>query len=481
MKDDGWATVLDPAELPRVLERFKASIESGMPWDDTFPIRARDGQFRWHLSRALPLRDKNGEIQIWFGTNTDVTEQRRLAEERKELLEGERAARTEAERASRLKDDFLATLSHELRTPLNAILGWSQLLEQGGGGTAEVQEGLSAIARNARIQTQLIEDLLDMSRILTGKFRLDVRPLRLEEVIDKAIESVMPAALAKEIRIEKILDTAAGPMLGDAARLQQAVWNLVSNSVKFTPRSGRVQVILRRVSSHVEIVVSDTGAGIAPEFLPYVFDRFRQADASTTRRTGGLGLGLAIVKQIAELHGGSVSATSRGANAGSTFAICLPVSLAQPRDAVDPDADAADLDRSEYRPKLDGLTVLVVDDEPDARQLARRILEEYGAKVQTAASANEALTSLLQRRPDVMISDIGMPEMDGYELMRRVRGLPADQGGQVPAAALTAFARSEDRRRALMAGYQSHVVKPVDTLELATVVASLAGRTARQR
>jgi signal transduction histidine kinase/ActR/RegA family two-component response regulator len=392
-----------------------------------------------------------------------------------QLFRAAEDARADAEAANRMKDQFLATLSHELRTPLNAIFGWARILRSGRTEPSTVAEGLEVIERNAKVQAQLIEDLLDLSRIISGKLRLDVQSVNLVDVIGAAIAAVRPAAEAREIRLRTILDPLAGPINGDPARLQQIVWNLLSNAVKFTTRGGQVQVVLERVNSHVEISVADTGIGIKPEFLPYVFERFRQADASTTRKHGGLGLGLSIVRQLVEMHGGTVRAKSPGDGQGATFAVALPVALAHHRsDArapVDPPHEPALADAT-----LDGVRVLVVDDEHDARELVRRILARSRAIIETAGSAPEALDAIARRPPDVLLSDIGMPEHDGYDLIRRVRerGL---SGKQLPAIALTAFARPDDRRRALVAGFQTHVAKPVDPEELVAVVATLLGRT----
>ncbi|MEO8163763.1 MAG: PAS domain-containing protein [Betaproteobacteria bacterium] len=403
----------------------------------------------------------------------------KAAEERKRLLENERAARTEAENANELKDEFLATLSHELRTPLNSILGWSQVLKMGAN-EKDIQRGLDAIERNARIQAQLIEDLLDMSRIVSGKMRLDIQSVEPISVIEAAIETTRPAAEAKGIRIEKLFDPAAGPIFGDPGRLQQIIWNLLSNAVKFTPKGGKVQVLVARVNSHIEISVADTGIGIKPEFLPFVFERFRQADASTTRTFGGLGLGLSIVKHLAELHGGTVWVKSSGEGQGTTFVVHLPrpvVHRSEDGDRVHPTTPnvAAAFKHSD----LSGLKVLVVDDEADARDLVRHVLAECDAEVYTASVAEEALALIQSERPHVLVSDIGMPNVDGYELLKRVRALGVAKGGQLPAIALTAFARSEDRTRALRAGFLVHVSKPVEPSELVATVASVAGRTGK--
>jgi signal transduction histidine kinase/CheY-like chemotaxis protein len=388
-------------------------------------------------------------------------------------------ARREAESASRSKDEFLATVSHELRTPLNAILGWAQLLLTSDVDVEKTRRGLETIARNAKLQAQLIDDLLDVSRIISGKMRLDVRALDLVPVVDAALEAIRPAAEAKQIRLRRVLDPLAGPVAGDPARLQQVVWNLLSNAVKFTPKEGLVEVRLERVNSHVEIIVADNGPGIAPDFLPHVFDRFRQSDASTTRRQGGLGLGLAIVRHLVELHGGTVRAKSPGEGHGSTFVVLLPLSIVHMTSAdgqrVHPRAEADGPDcEDDATLNLKGIRVLVVDDEPDARETMQQILEHCDAEVRTAASAAEGLQALQEWQPHVLLSDIGMPGEDGYGLIRQVRALPPERGGRTPAAALTAFARGEDRRRALMAGFQMHVAKPVEVNELAAVVASLA-------
>jgi len=406
----------------------------------------------------------------------------RSAEERKQLLESERAARSEAERASSMKDEFLATVSHELRTPLSAILGWSRVLRFRKMSEADTQKGLETIERNAHSQSQLIEDLLDMSRITSGKLRLDVQPIEPVSFIEAAIETLSPAATAKGVRVEKRLDTTAGPMMGDPNRLQQIVWNLLSNAIKFTPNGGKVQVVLERLNSQIEITVSDTGVGITSEFLPYVFDRFRQEDASTTRHFGGLGLGLSIVKRLVELHGGSVRVHSPGEGRGANFIVSLPLMVHRNLTNGDwlhlrtPSAAALEFKRSD----LSGLRVLVVDDEEDARELIKRILIECDAEVFTASNAREALALLEAERPEVLISDISMPDIDGYELLRKARLLEEAGGRKIPAIALTAFARSEDRTRALRAGFLVHVSKPIEPSELVASVASVAGRTGRR-
>jgi signal transduction histidine kinase/CheY-like chemotaxis protein len=407
---------------------------------------------------------------------------RRGEQERDRLLTMAEAARRDAETASRSKDEFLASVSHELRTPLNAMMGWAQLLQMTRGDEQKLDRGLGIIVRNAKLQAQLIDDLLDISRIISGKMRLDVRQVDLIDVIDGALEAVRPAVEAKQIRLQRLLDPLAAPVAGDADRLRQVVWNLLANAVKFTPRDGRIEVRLERVNSHVEILVADTGAGIAPEFLPHVFDRFRQYDGSITRQQGGLGLGLSIVRHLVELHGGAVRVKSPGLGQGATFAVTLPVAIAQ-IDAVDgervhPRAGSPQPPEGEAAIALNGIRVLVVDDEPDARETIRHVLEHCQAEVLAVGSAAEALSELPRFAPDVLLSDIGMPGEDGYSLIHQVRKLPPEQGGRIPAVALTAYARSQDRRRTLIAGFQMHVAKPVEIQELAAVVSSLA-RTRR--
>jgi PAS domain S-box-containing protein len=444
---------------------------------------------------AVPVLSRSGEVigGLFFGHAQPavfneraerlvqgIASQAAVAIDNARLYEAEQTARAQAERMSDMKDEFLATLSHELRTPLSAILGWSQVLRRRKVEEAELHQALDIIERNARVQTQLIEDLLDMSRITSGKVRLDIQPLQPISFVEAALETVRPAADAKGIRVEKILDPAAGPISGDPSRLQQVVWNLLSNAIKFTPKDGKVQVVLQRVNSHIEISVADTGIGIKGGFLPHVFERFRQADASTTRKHGGLGLGLSIVKHLVELHGGTVGAHSMGEGRGTTFTVHLPLTAVQrsadgerrhhPRTAKDAPQD--------YRlANLAGVKVLVVDDEPDARDLLSRVLTDCGAEVLTAASAREALELVQKERPHLLVSDVGMPDVDGYELLRQVRALGEAQGGKLPAIALTAFARSEDRTRALRAGFLVHVSKPVEPSELVATVASVTGRT----
>jgi signal transduction histidine kinase/CheY-like chemotaxis protein len=405
----------------------------------------------------------------------------KAAQERNLLLENERAARAEVERLNEMKDEFLANLSHELRTPLGSILGWAHILRRLSKDQPDLRQGLETIERNARAQAQLIEDLLDVSRITSGKVRLDIQPIAPIAFIEAALQTVKPAADAKGIRVQTLLDPGAGPIHGDPARLQQVVWNLLSNAIKFTPKDGTVQIVLQRVNSHIEISVADSGIGIKPEFVPHVFERFRQADGSSTRRYGGLGLGLSIVKNLVELHGGTVRAASDGEDRGATFAVHLPLTAVQ--------AGAAGGEKRQH-PRglpsalpefkaidLSGIRVLVVDDEPDARNLIKRVLGDCNAQVAVAGSAREALLLIESEKPHVLLSDIGMPDMDGYELLKRIRALRNANEARLPVIALTAFARSEDRTRALRAGFLLHLSKPVEPSELVATVASATGRT----
>ena len=479
-----WTERVHPDDLARAAATWHRSITTGAPYVTEFRVQRADGEYRWFLVRALPIRDPAGIITRWYGTCTDVHDQRALLEQNAQLLESERGARAEAERISRVKDEFLATLSHELRTPLNAILGWTQVLRGDPANSEDLEAGLTTIERNARAQTQIIEDLLDMSKIISGKVRLDVQPLQLDQVVAAAVDTMQPAAALKGIRLQTLFDPQAPPIAGDPNRLQQVFWNLLSNAIKFTPKGGQVQVVFARVHSHLEVSVADSGEGIAAEFLPHVFDRFRQQDASTTRRHGGLGLGLAIVKQLVELHGGSIQVESAGPGRGTTFTVSLPLSAVQPAsDPADPahrypHSGGAPLCIPAERLNLAGLKVLVVDDEADARTLVQRLLEDHGAVVQGAANVPVAVALLQTLRPDVLVSDIGMPGEDGYSLIRQLRALPPERGGQTPAIALTAYARPEDRLNVILAGFQMHMSKPVEVAELLAAVASLAGRAA---
>ena len=442
------------------------------------------------LVNAVQREHGDGKRRLVRITVFDATDRRQyerellLARRKAEAAtETERAAREQAEQAGRAKDEFLAMVSHELRTPLNAILGWVQLLRQDYGSDEGLAEGLAVIENNTRVQVQLVDDLLDMGRIVSGKIRLDVQPVELAGVVEAALETARPAAEAKGVRLQKVVDPGV-VVSGDPGRLQQVFWNLLSNAVKFTAKGGFVRVVMGRVDSHVEVSVVDNGQGMSPEFLAHAFERFRQSDSAGTRKTKGLGLGLSIVKELVEMHGGSVRAISEGEGKGATFVVQLPLTVLRPQGAegerVHPRAAVAEKALDVAGVSLGSLRVLVVDDQPDARDVLRRVLAGCGAAVATAASAEEALQVIESFGPDVLVSDVGMPDQDGYELIRRVRML-GGAAGRVKAIALTAFARLEDRTRALLAGYQMHVVKPVDPRELVVTVASLAGRVAAPR
>jgi signal transduction histidine kinase/ActR/RegA family two-component response regulator len=423
---------------------------------------------------SLRARDRQYQVR------QHLVEQEHAQQRIRESMDSERAARNVAEQASRTKDEFLATLSHELRTPLNAILGWTQVMRRSRDLRSDAPNALNVIERNARAQAQIIQDLLDMSSIISGKIRLDVQRLDLASIIAATIESIRPAAEAKGIRLQIVMDPMAGPVRGDPNRLQQVFWNLLTNAVKFTPKQGRILITLARVNSHLEVEVADNGEGIDPGFLPYVFERFRQGDASSTRHHGGLGLGLSIVKQLVDLHGGQISAGSGGKDLGATFRVMLPLMVTSvetlepgvPRDHPRQAANVANLAHMEEI-DLSGVKVLVVDDEPDARALIERLLSDCNAVVVTAASVADAITALARESPHILISDIGMPGEDGFALIRQVRAT-VDQNVAIPAIALTAYARTEDRIKAIQAGYQMHLAKPVEPVELLAMVRSLA-------
>jgi PAS domain S-box-containing protein len=445
----------------------------------------KDGTTFWANVTITALRDDAGQLLGYAKLTRDLTDTKRVeafeasTQEHEEMLDAERSARVTAQRSARLKDEFLATLSHELRTPLSAILGWTQVLLRGPSRNPDEQRrAVEVIDRNARAQVQLIDDLLDLSRIMTGKLRLDLHQVSFSSVVEAAVDSARPAAEAKGIRLKAILSSGKDIINADSARLQQVVWNLLTNAIKFTPKEGQVQVVLQRVNSHVELSVSDTGIGISSSYLPHVFDRFSQKDSSSTRAFGGLGLGLAICKQIVELHGGVITAASQGEGSGATFSVQLPLSIAH----LDEQGAARTHPTTETHqgemlslPRLDNVHVFAVDDEPDARDLLRTVLEDQGATVTTFASAEDALAALKMSKPTVLVCDVGMPKTDGYQLIRKLRA-EESRSGRTPALALTAFARAEDRKRCLIAGYQAHLAKPFDVGELVLVIADLVGR-----
>jgi signal transduction histidine kinase len=429
---------------------------------------------RAHDELEERVRARTGELATAnTALRAEISERVRIERERLALLEREQTARAHAESVNRMKDEFLATLSHELRTPLNAILGWAHLLTTGKADDATTQRAIGVIRNNALAQSQLIEDILDVSRIISGKLRLNLAPLSLRAVIEEALDSVTPAAEAKCIAIARHLDEVEA-ITGDKDRLQQVFWNLLSNAVKFTPRDGRVTVRLSRTGDDAIISVEDSGIGISPDFLPCVFDRFTQADGSATRRHGGLGLGMAIVRHLVELHGGTVCAFSEGENRGTTFTAALPMRVAVPEESPETFDTPLESNVSEPLPSLDGIRILVVDDEADSRGFLSALLQEHGATVRVAGSTGEAIDIFTAGPPDVLVSDIAMPGQDGYDLIRLVRDLAPHDGGRTPAVALTAYVRAEDADAALTAGYQRHIRKPVIVSELIGAVAALA-------
>ncbi|MGH8218894.1 MAG: hybrid sensor histidine kinase/response regulator [Steroidobacteraceae bacterium] len=460
-------------ELQRAAEEGSATNDRWLRRKDGSPIFATG-----MTSRAV---DPSGHVIGFSKVLRDRTAWKLAQDERDMLLESERKARQEAEAANRLKDEFLATLSHELRSPLNAIVGWVHVLRRHTEASPEIARGLEVIERNARAQTQIINDLLDMSRIMTGKVHLDVRPVSLNKVIAAAIEAIRPAAEAKSIQIALELAPDIDQLRGDSNRLQQVMWNLLTNAVKFTPVGGSVRVAANRDDAHAEVSVQDTGIGIRSAFLPFVFDRFRQADASTTRPYGGLGLGLSIVKNLIELHGGSVRAKSAGEGQGAAFIVRLPLPAADAtteiiaQRAVPPPAWSL-----EALPKLTGVTVLVVDDEVDSLMFCGRLLEDRGAKVLLAVDAQQALEALRTECVDILVSDIGMAHEDGYCLIAQLRAFSDERAARIPAIAVTAYARAEDRQRLLLAGYQMHIGKPIEPQELIAGIASLVGVMGRR-
>jgi len=447
-------------------------------YDIEYRVEGKDGSEVWVSAKGRGLYDPDGDVVGMLGFVQDISVRKRNEEMLFEQAVANERLYRQAEESSRLKEEFLATISHELRTPLSAILGWTRMLRLGQLSKENELKALDTIERNARAQAQLVDDLLDVSRIITGKLRMDVRPADPNSFIDAAVEAVRPAADAKGVRMQKVIDTGAISIPGDPARLQQVVWNLLSNAIKFTPRGGRVQIRSERVNSHLEIVVSDTGQGISADFLPHVFDRFRQADQKTSRQHGGMGLGLAIVRHLVELHGGTVNAISEGEGRGATFTVTLPIAPIYQIDSGSRIHPAARdlLPANDCTDRLDGLRILVVDDEADTRDLLRQGLEYCGAKVKEVGSADEAMKALETFTPDILISDIGMPGVDGYDLIRQIRKLSVDEHRKIAAIALTAYTRVEDRLQALRAGYDMHVPKPVELAELVAVAATLARR-----
>ncbi len=493
------AALVHPDDLPTLSQAWASAFARGEPLDAQCRLRrATDGAFRWHVGRAVPERDEAGSVIGWIVTAADIESQKRAEDEYARVVERERQAREEAEAANRAKDEFLATLSHELRTPLAAMVGWTGMLRSGNLSPEKSRKALETIERNAKAQAVLIEDILDVSRIITGKLRLETQPIDLGAIARAAVDAVRFGADAKGIRLEMSIAIAPAGFRGDPSRLQQVIWNLLSNAIKFTPSGGHVSLSVDEVrtdtngagSTHAgdaRIVVRDDGRGIDASFVPFIFDRFRQVDSTSKRAYGGLGLGLAIVRHLVELHGGAIAVDSGGPGQGAMFTVTLPRAEkagGQAAGETEPIAALAARLRSTVSMstgaegteeiQLAGVRVLLVDDEADARELLAEVLEQYGATVTAVASADEAVRVLREERPTVLLSDIGLPGEDGHSLMRRVRALPPEAGGRTPAAALTAFARTEDGRRSLAAGFHRHTTKPIQPAALAALVRELA-------
>jgi PAS domain S-box-containing protein len=471
---------VDNVTIDPTLRRAPVALREGLHGAFGFPILI--GKDVWGVIEFFSHEIRSADDELLklaegIGGQIGQFTQRKGAEgEKAELFERERAARSDAEKANRLKDEFLATLSHELRTPLNAVIGWSRMLSSGRLDRESARHAMEVIERNAWAQKQIIEDILDVSRVITGKLQLNLAPVDLVAVVDAALDAVRPAMEAKEIKIETIIDASLRPISGDPDRLQQVVWNVLSNAAKFTPSGGAIQISVHLVDTHVLVQVRDSGPGIAPDFLPHIFERFRQGDGSTTRTHGGLGLGLAIVRHLVELHGGTITVENRTDDVGTTFTIRLPLPSGELRNSTLANASAAFGEVQPEQPSLEGLRILIVDDEVDALDLITVELAQYGANVTAVTNAEDALKALDENSFDLLISDIGMPRVDGYELIRRIRQKEIGADKRLPAVALTAYARVQDRMQAILAGYSTHVAKPVEANELVTVVASLAGR-----
>ncbi|HEX6836686.1 MAG TPA: response regulator [Polyangia bacterium] len=480
--DRGHLDVIHPDDRERVVAAWSDAVRAGEPLVVEYRLRrACDGAYRWHLVRAVPERGLRGALVGWIATATDIHDQKDAETRMSDLAARAEAARADAEEASRMKDEFLATVSHELRTPLNAIYGWTRMVRSGELDRRQAEKAMQTIERNTRAQIKLVEDLLDVSRIVAGKLTLELRTVAPGDVVRTAVEAMTPTAKQKGIELVAIYDPTPCRVAADPNRLQQVVWNLVANAIKFTPAGGRVEVIVGSVDHSVEIEVVDSGLGIAPEFLPHVFDAFRQADGSPTRAHGGLGLGLAIVKHIVELHHGAVDVRSEGSGRGARFTVRLPLIAAEQGDRV---ADWPSRSSGAFARvrELRDVRVLVVDDDEDSRDMLTMVFEQYGAAVERAASAAEALAAIERNRPHILLSDVGMPGEDGHSLIRRVREREGQGGLKLPAIALTGYASAEDGARALAAGFQLHIAKPVDPAELLVLVSRLLdGESGRER
>jgi PAS domain S-box-containing protein len=473
----GWLGAVHPEDAKRAEADFLSANEKQAPFRSEYRLRREDGSYAWAIDSAQPRFAENGEFLGYIGSVIDITERKRAEEEREKLLAQETVLRGEAEKANRLKDEFLATVSHELRTPLNSMLGWAAMVRQNKFNPEIMRRAFEVVERNARNQNQIISDILDVSRIITGKLNLNLQPIALSSVVAAAIDTVRPAIDAKGIRLETRLEPDADTVTGDADRLQQIIWNLLSNAVKFTPEAGHIQIALDYGNDYAEITVADDGSGIEPEFLPFVFDRFSQADGKMNRRHGGLGLGLAIVRHLSELHGAAVSAASDGGGTGSTFTVRFPLRTGQTETNGSKNGEsgtgAVSVFEKAARGQLAGLRILVVDDEPDARDLTAFILTDQQALVLTADSVDKALSIYETERLDALVSDIGMPEKDGLELIRELKSRAGKQNPRVPTLALTAYAREEDSRQVLEAGFDAYLPKPVEPSKLIETIVEI--------
>jgi len=470
IKDWRWTRFIHPDDVKGTVRHWQHSLDTGDAFELQHRFRRADGVYRWHLSRACPMRDAAGKITMWISSNTDIDDQKRTEGDLSRLYQ-------EAESLNQSKDEFLATLSHELRTPMTSILGWTALLSMGTLDEKSRTEGIATIHRSAKLQAQLIDDVLDVSRMVTGKMRLTIEPVDMERVLRETLASFVPAAEAKELRLRMDFQPGLLFLGGDPARLQQVFWNLLSNAVKFTPAEGRIDVRLFSRESNVVVEVQDTGLGIRPEFLPYAFDRFAQQEGGTRRHHGGMGIGLSIAKQLVELHGGTISVASEGEGLGTTFTVSIPVQATMPERPLRMDQRLRGERRSSRTevPTIDGLRVLVIDDERDSRRTISAILEQYGAIVIAASSADEGFALAMRESFDVLLCDIAMPEQDGYALIRRIR-LPADERSHIPAVALTAYGRPTEREIALAEGFDEYLKKPVEPEDLVSLVADMAER-----